>query len=352
MCIRDSLEPINSGYNLAAINDNFQVIEAGWDEKLDRIVNAQPNQMEQELDMNNNAIINVEDATEDWEVVNLRTMRAYVLDNTDGENYALRAEAAAEAAEDSQEEVQELTDQWREDYLGNGSTFPSPEDRVIAEGALFYYDGTLYTQGLYIYYSYQQEDNTGPWKLVSGPGPQGPEGAEGIQGAPGEKGDQGLQGTQGDQGQQGIQGAIGDTGPAGPEGQTGATGPQGVQGVKGDKGDQGQRGLEGPIGPQGVTGPQGPIGPKGDMGDDGDSFNIDEFGPLADRVLYDNEARGFTYYATDFQVREDEQPRFNRFIGNGTRTDFTLDFAPDGQQSLVVLVGGIQQGPDLSLIHI
>ena len=53
-----NLDPIQSGYNLSKINENFQKIEDTWDEKLDRISSTQFNQMEQDLDMNSNAILN------------------------------------------------------------------------------------------------------------------------------------------------------------------------------------------------------------------------------------------------------------------------------------------------------
>lgn len=53
------LNDIRSGYNLAAINENFQRIENEWDEKLDRLTSTQGNQMEQALDMNGHPILNV-----------------------------------------------------------------------------------------------------------------------------------------------------------------------------------------------------------------------------------------------------------------------------------------------------
>lgn len=53
------LDPIQSGYNLSKINDNFQRIEDTWDEKLDRVNSGSfYNQMDQLLDMNSNEIIN------------------------------------------------------------------------------------------------------------------------------------------------------------------------------------------------------------------------------------------------------------------------------------------------------
>lgn len=52
------LDPVQGGYNLSVINDNFQRIEDTWDEKLDRLVSAQGNHMEQDLDMNGYTILN------------------------------------------------------------------------------------------------------------------------------------------------------------------------------------------------------------------------------------------------------------------------------------------------------
>lgn len=53
-----NLEPVQSGYNLSVINENFQRIEDTWDEKVDRLSSTQNNYMEQEFDMNSNHIIN------------------------------------------------------------------------------------------------------------------------------------------------------------------------------------------------------------------------------------------------------------------------------------------------------
>jgi hypothetical protein len=52
------LSTVTSGYNLSAINNNFQKIEDAWDEKLDRLVSSHGNQMEQALDMNSNRVLN------------------------------------------------------------------------------------------------------------------------------------------------------------------------------------------------------------------------------------------------------------------------------------------------------
>lgn len=63
------LENIQSGYNLTAINENFQRIEDTWDEKLDRLSSSQGNQMEQDLDMNSNRILNIYTDPDDEESI-------------------------------------------------------------------------------------------------------------------------------------------------------------------------------------------------------------------------------------------------------------------------------------------
>ncbi len=302
-----------------------------------------------DLDMAGNKILNLEmdAAPDDKQAANV----AYVkkMSGALAEYWAEVAKTQAEAAEADATVVQALSAQWREDYLGNFDRLPDvvSHPQGIAEGALCYYDGVQYTQGLYIYYDHHSNQLTGPWELVSGPGPQGPTGAEGAQGPIGEKGDQGIQGVDGPQGQQGIQGPIGDTGPAGPKGETGSQGvdgPQGIQGAVGPIGPEGPTGVQGIQGPQGI---QGAVGPKGDMGEDGQSFKVDATGTLAERVAYDNETTEFAYYATDYEVAADAPPDFDRHTGDGTTTQYVLSWTPDGQQSILIEVGGVVQGPDM-----
>ena len=66
-----NLDPVLSGYNLSVINDNFQKIDSVWDEKLDRLVSTQSNQMEQELDLNSNKLINVGNGFADSDGINV-----------------------------------------------------------------------------------------------------------------------------------------------------------------------------------------------------------------------------------------------------------------------------------------
>jgi len=226
----------------------------------------------------------------------------------------------AQQANDCRDIATNLFDIWRDDYAGHGQNLPTTEN----DGTLFYYDGTDYTQGLYIYYDSNDNALTGKWALVSGVGVQGPTGAEGIQGAIGVTGEQGIIGPTGDMGVQGLQGPIGSTGPAGIKGETGATGPQGVQGVVGPVGEQGatgntggdgptgDMGVQGELGatgPQGVigstgatgaTGPQGIQGAEGAEGVEGKSFNIDETGTILERDSHNLALKGFAYYATDY----------------------------------------------------
>lgn len=150
-------------------------------------------------------------------------------------------------------------------------------------------------------------------------------------------------GAVGPQGQQGIQGPAGPQGPEGTIGPTGIQGIQGIDGPQGVTGEQGPDGNTGATGLQGVTGPQGVVGP---VGDDGTSFQIDEFGDLAGRDAFDDEAEGFTYYAEDVEVGGSANAQFQRFSGDGSTTEFELSFIPDGEQSLQVAVSGVGQMPD------
>lgn len=61
---------------IAAINENFNDIADVLSDKLDR-VDALPNHMERDLDMNSNHILNVADPVADGDAVNLRTLRNF-----------------------------------------------------------------------------------------------------------------------------------------------------------------------------------------------------------------------------------------------------------------------------------
>jgi len=352
------------------------------------------------IDLNElHRVINSADPIDGGDLVNLSFLRSYVIDEQGGLALVNRAEAAVVASEGAQVEVEALHDDFRDDYMGNGPTFPAPRK----DGSLWYYDGADFTQGLYIHYPDHNDPFTGTWELVSGVGPQGATGAVGMQGAIGVTGEQGIEGPVGIQGQQGIQGAIGDTGPSGITGETGSQGPIGPQGVvgpsgdtgsqgpvgpdgpngpqgvqgnlgpQGDQGDEGPQGPTGPTGPQGVQGVEGPIGPEGtkgnqgiqgqqgiqgnqgltgDTGNDGQSFQIDATGTLAERTTYDNEVEDFKFYASDYSVTADETPNQDRVEGDGVTTEYVLSFVPDGPQSLSVSVAGVVQGVDMYTVDV
>ena len=120
-------------------------------------------------------------------------------------------------------------------------------------------------------------------------GEKGDKGEKGDTGAKGDKGDTGAVGPQGEKGDtgaagpQGPQGDKGDTGVSGPQGEKGNTGATGPQGPQGDKGDTGAVGPQGPQGDKGDTGPQGPKGDKGDTGYGG-TWKLQADGDAADIV--------------------------------------------------------------------
>lgn len=343
---RDTDYVENGDFLAETVNNDFDRIilmlqeRAAFSLRLDGL-----NMMAADLDMNNFRITRLSDPIDDLDAVNLQTLNAFLLDEDGVLLLVERAETAADEAEESAEETSILYNDFRDDYMGNGPNFPTPRK----EGSLFYYDGTSFTQGLYIYYSSNNDPITGQWDLVSGPGVQGPQGEQGIQGSTGIQGEQGIQGVQGEQGIQGIQGSIGDTGPQGVKGETGSQGQQGEQGIEGPEGPDGPQGVQGI---QGSTGSQGIQGIQGETGNDGTSFQIDAYGTLIERDLYDDEPAGFTYYATDYQVAEDAPPSYDRFSGDGLTTSYLLSYVPDGPQSLQVKVGGVVQAPDMYTVII
>ncbi len=152
--------------------------------------------------------------------------------------------------------------------------------------------------------------------IAGGTGPQGPQGQQGEPGPQGAdsfvEGPQGPEGPAGPQGPDGPQGA--DSTVEGPEGPAGPPGPPGPQGaastVPGPVGPEGPIGLTGPPGPQGpagadstVPGPEGPQGLIGPAGPDGSPGTaIDAIGLFVDREIYDQQALGFVFLATDLNM--------------------------------------------------
>ncbi len=278
------------------------------------------------------------------------------------------ADSAKESAESAKESADAAEKNIKELYQGAGDVFPTTN---IVDGTLFFYEGNQQERGLYIHFFINGQSQ---WTLISEEGPQGPQGIQGEQGDIGPKGETGATGPVGPQGSvgptpnsewdgsklrfqqgDGTWGNYSDLlGPIGPQG---VRGPQGVIGpipshdwdgtslrFQQGNGEMGPyTNLLGPTGPVGPQGEQGPIGPQGEMGT---SFHIDAVGTLAERTQYDAEKANFSFYATDFQVVEDNTPRYARFAGDGLSTNFLVPFTPDGQQSLIVLYNGVQQTPD------
>ena len=327
------LRDIRSGYNLAEINNNFKTIQRLWDEKLDRLNSRQGNQMSVDLDMNNFSVLNAKTTNEPTSLVNKEFVDNGLADvENKTKQYSDEAKKSAALAQAAIDIVNGL--------IGIGGEFPT--DSV--DGGLWYYRGAEFTEGLYIFFSSDVSVGSDGWTLVSGvgaqgiQGPQGPQGVvgpvgaigpvgqrgatgpQGIQGPIGDigpRGDKGDKGSVGATGVQGVVGPVGSIGPNGPQGVSGPIGPRGDKGGKGDSGDvgpqgpQGIQGLTGPVGPIGATGPVGNTGPKGVQGPqglqgvtgkDGTSFKVDAIGTLAERAQYDNQPKGFSFYATDEEV--------------------------------------------------
>ncbi len=90
-----TLPDITSGYNLSAINSNFQKIEDELNNKVlyRQIQDGEPNAMSENLDMNSNRIINLPDAISESEPVTLRQL----ISVDSGDSLQLRADLASNA---------------------------------------------------------------------------------------------------------------------------------------------------------------------------------------------------------------------------------------------------------------
>ena len=317
MGVQVTLKDIASGFLSAAQHTaNNTSIEQAFNRTLDRTSNIN-NAMEVNLDLGGNRIINGADGESPTDFATVRQV---------GNVSVEAAEAAASAAEAaaSAEQTQQLFDEFSDNYAGNGDTLPVSAD----DGTRFYYTGTTYDVGEYIWLDGITDPVTSTnWTKVSGIGPAGPQGAQGIQGPIGLTGPQGPQGQQGIQGDTGLQGPQGIQGPIGDTGATGATGPQGPQGETGPQGPQGVAGATGPTGPQGIQGPTGPTGPAGD------SFTVDEIGLFAGRSAFDAEVSGFSYLATD------------HVNSQGTGSLFFKESATSGDWSVAIPFGQGPTGP-------
>ncbi len=87
------LPDITSGYNLSAINSNFQKIEDELNNKVlyRQVQDGEPNAMSENLDMNSNRIINLPDAISESEPVTLRQL----INVDSGDALQLRADLAS-----------------------------------------------------------------------------------------------------------------------------------------------------------------------------------------------------------------------------------------------------------------
>lgn len=88
-----TLPDITSGYNLSAINSNFQKVEDELNNKVlyRQIQDGEPNAMSENLDMNSNRIINLPDAISESEPVTLRQL----ISVDSGDSIQLRADLAS-----------------------------------------------------------------------------------------------------------------------------------------------------------------------------------------------------------------------------------------------------------------
>lgn len=75
------LKDITGGFRISDINSNFAKIEEAINDKVlkyDSTQDASSNNMESDLDMNTLRIINLDDAVDDTDAVNLRVLKDYV----------------------------------------------------------------------------------------------------------------------------------------------------------------------------------------------------------------------------------------------------------------------------------
>lgn len=277
------LPSVGSGYaDVGRINNNFQDIQDALNDKVLWKDNPddEPNTMSNDLDLGNNDILNV------------ASIQAQVVDTQSllfgGEDLAVvltdlrdETEGFRDDTLEMLEEVEELSTAFHNVYYGDSSIKPSmrPDGSPRRAGDM-YYDTVEGTLQVF-------NELTDDWEFA-GQGPVGPAGPIGP---------------------------IGPEGPMGPEGPVGPEGPQGIQGVE---------------------------GPEGPRGADGLSFTIDAVGVYSDLSDYDDELKGFSFYASDYTAAGDIVPASATFTADATNT-YVLPFSPKGQQSLLITVNGIPQ---------
>ena len=195
-------------------------------------------------------LINLADATEDTDAVNLRQLRG-------GLSFEVISGGQSQGT------------------LAIGNTAPKFE---AGEGLIATVDGDKITFSV----DTESEAYAGLKGAKGDTGPAGKDGVDGKDGKDGNDGEPGLPGKDGVDGVDGIDGKDGATGPEGAQGPKGDTGPAGAQGEKGDKGDTGAQGEKGD---KGDTGPQGEKGDKGDSGSgSGATWKVQADGDTADTV--------------------------------------------------------------------
>lgn len=308
------LDPVNSGFNLGTINDNFQLVQDSINGDVLH-TKAGQNTMQQPLDMNSNTILNLPEPLSDLEP--LRKVDAgYILDardqvaqhTMDAKSYATAADLSAAQAQGyaTGASIAELNaeifrDEADSDAVAAGQSAQAALNyknaAEIAEG-----NASDSAQDALGYKNAAEAAAQGINDLLSGtavPTTEGEEGdfyiRENAQGESveiyGPKTSSGwgsptdLVGPQGPQGLQGLQGPVG---PVGPEGPQGPRGYKGDKGDKGDTGDVGPEGPQGPVGPEGPQGPQGIEGPKGESGSGSGDVQSPASATIGNLVVFNN----------------------------------------------------------------
>lgn len=131
-----------------------------------------------------------------------------------------------------------------------------------------------------------------------------------------------------------------------------------VEGPRGPKGEKGDQGVQGPIGPKGepvfgMDGAPGPKGDKGDRGEPGPAGSPDTGQMIVDKIVASEAVIPISKVAgLDRFLRELKQSTssksgggggmgnvvFNTFTGDGSTTQYTLDFGVASQGSAIILL--------------
>ena len=245
-----TLSTLNSGFNVQAVNSNFEKLEDFLNEKvlLRDGVSGEDNSIKTNIDVNEQRLYNVGDAVDDGDAVNKRQAieiaESFAIPGPTGEkgDKGDKGDTGAPGQEGPRGLIGPQGLQGEKGDKGDTGTglvlvgsvdtpaeLPANPDEgaayLVGDNDIYVWSGTQWVSGAY----------------------------RGPQGIPGEQGVQGEQGEQGIQGIQGIQGPTGLKGDKGNKGDTGDQGIQGVQGIKGEKGDKGDKGDPGPTVATGVS---------------------------------------------------------------------------------------------------